>query len=226
MLPVFQKVFLLCSICPAIWNSKANSILYFIPGRLHYNHNQTFIHLLLSTELPNGKHAPAHRVPCSREPKAPCVPTGPNACSSYDMILIDTSTREVSSQKAESQSRNTMTASPVPQSSLRNNARSEKSTRYRSAAVLLFLSPSVRGAQARAPPPSASAALSDRESLFITPQHIADVLARRGEKEREGTLEGEKRRDKKEKGGCEKRKRRGIKRERVHWKAHNERDRG
>lgn len=210
MLPVFQKVFLLCSICPAIWNSKANSILYFIPGRLHYNHNQTFIHLLLSTELPNGKHAPAHRVPCSREPKAPCVPTGPNACSSYDMILIDTSTREVSSQKAESQSRNTMTASPVPPSSLRNNARSEKkhSISFRSCAFV-SLSFRTRSTGSGASAVGLRRPFWQRELVYHTKAYCRRPRKARGE--REG-------------GNLGRRETEGQKRKRRLWKKKKERN--
>lgn len=176
--------------------SIANSSLYLIPGRLHYNHNQTFIHLLLCAESPNGKHAPAHHVPCSREPKASCVPSGPNACSSYDMILIDTSTREVSSQRAESQSRSTMTASPVPPSSLRNNAPSKKkhSISIHSCAFVSLSFRTRNGAGARASGISAVGLcrpFRQRELVYHAEAYCRRPRISRGERERrrEGQIE-------------------------------------
>lgn len=102
--------------------------------------------LLLKTEPLNEKHALAHHATCTWEVRASCVPTGPNACSSHDMILIDMSTREGSSPGPWARHWTQWPALPFQRlwAPYKQCPVRKTSPRYQSTAVLLSLSPSVR----------------------------------------------------------------------------------
>ncbi len=144
--------------------------------------------LQLKTELLNKKHALALHAPCTREVRASCVPTGPTACSSHDMILIDMSTREGSSPGPRARHGTQWPALPFRRlrAPFKQCPVRKTSPRYQSTAVLLSLSPFVRDTPRRLRHLRRCLCCPLRwESLFITTKHIADVLARRRERKRE-----------------------------------------
>ncbi len=149
--------------------------------------------LQLKTELLNKKHALSHHAPCTREVRASCVPTGPNACSSHDMILIDMSTREGSSPGPRARHGTQWPAlpfcrlrAPYKQCPVRKT-----SPRYQSTAVLLSLSPSVRDTPRRLRHlrRRLCCPLRRRELVYHTEAYCRCPRKAKGEKERDRKIE-------------------------------------
>ncbi len=149
--------------------------------------------LQLKTELLNKKHALALHAPCTREVRASCVPTGPTACSSHDMILIDMSTREGSSPGPRARHGTQWPAlpfrclrAPYKQCPVRKT-----SPRYQSTAVLLSLSPFVRDTPRRLRHlrRCLCCPLRWRELVYHTEAYCRRPRKAKGEKERDSKTE-------------------------------------